>query len=107
MALVRLASRVRFAAVVLAAFAAMSLAQTAPPPANMPRPACSKPGEFPGRLASDRQIRAWQNELKAYGECVKKFADDQKAISELAIKAGNAAVEEYNAIVKAATDEMK
>jgi hypothetical protein len=99
--------RARIAVSLLAVFPLAALAQSAPPPANMPRPACAKPDEFPGRLASDRQLRAWQNDLKTYGDCVKKFVEEQKAASELAIKAANAAAEEFNALVKSATDEAK
>ena len=97
----------RLAAAVTTAAAASVFAQTAPDPASLPKPACTKPGEYPGRLASDRQVRTWQGEVRAYGDCIKKFAEEQRTIADLHVKAANAAIEEHNAVVKAATDEMK
>ena len=97
----------RLALLIGAAFAAPAFAQAPAPPPSMPKPACTKPDEFPGRLATDRARRAWDNEAKAYGDCVRKFVEDQRAISELAIKAANTAIEEYNAMMKAARAEME
>jgi hypothetical protein len=68
---------------------------------------CDKPDAFPGNLASEKQQRAWQKTMDAYGACTKKFADEQRAIAESAIKAGNDAVSEYNAEVQKAKDEIE
>jgi hypothetical protein len=95
-----------------AAFAA--LAQTpapAPSPAAsdapVPKHACTKPGDFPGALASDTQRRSWQKEYVGYTDCLKKFINDQKAIAEPHVKAYNAAVDEYNESVKVFNEQIE
>ena len=70
-----------------------------------PRMPCVKPDElFPGRLASDnaKEGRGGGTKvLDTYGECIKKFTPRTRGRSPTAakLKAGNEAVDEYNAIV--------
>lgn len=96
----------RHLAAVLALAPAIALAQTpaaAPAPAAVPKPNCQHPGDHPGRLASDNQVRNWSREARAYLECVKKFVDDQKALALPLLErakphqdAANAAIDLYN-----------
>jgi hypothetical protein len=65
--------------------------------------ACTKPDEYPGRLASDLRRNNWVKSANAYLECLKKYVQDQQAaynkIAEQAkphLEAANAAIEEYN-----------
>ena len=105
------------AAIAFAGMAAQAGAQTTPAapaaaaPASsapIPKPECgAKPGEYPGNLASDNQKRAWQKEYVAYIDCLKKFVEDQQALAEPHVKAANAAINEYNAGVKAYNDEIQ
>jgi len=104
------------AAIAFATLAAQAGAQTAPAessaaPASsapVPKPECgAKPGEYPGNLASDNQKRAWQKEYVAYIDCLKKFVEEQQALAEPHVKAANAAINEYNAGVKAYNDEIQ
>ena len=80
----------------LSVAAAGACAQAAPvtmpaiPPHN-----CAKP-ELPGRLASTTRISAFNKEYTAYSGCIKKYADDTKAMSNAAIAAGNGAIAEFN-----------
>jgi hypothetical protein len=93
-----------FASVLLALSASPALAQ------GIPKNTCVKPEEYPGRLASDTRQKTWQKSMEAYGECVKKFVADQKVIIDAATKAGNDAIEEYNALrnkAQAAIDKSK
>lgn len=81
----------------IAAFSLCAVAQT-PTPAAPPLVAastCVKP-EFSGRLATDTRMTAFNREFKAYGECVKKYVEQNKAIAEAATAAANRAVDEYN-----------
>jgi len=103
-------------AVAFAALAAQAGAQTAPAdssaaPASsapVPKPECgAKPGEYPGNLASDNQKRTWQKDFVAYIDCLKKFIQDQQALADPHVKAANAAINEYNAGVKAYNDEIQ
>jgi hypothetical protein len=57
---------------------------------------CVKP-PFSGRLASDPNLTIFNRQFKAYGECVKKYVDQNKAIANSATAAANRAVDEYNA----------
>ncbi|MBS0319956.1 MAG: hypothetical protein JSR18_05395 [Proteobacteria bacterium] len=98
-----------FGACCIASLATPAFAADAAPAASAAaatKNPCDKPDPFPGKLASDRQKTTWQKSLDAYGVCIKKFSDEQRAIAESAIKAGNDAVAEYNAVVQNAKDEI-
>lgn len=99
------------AGVALACAAAGSLSQQpaapAAPAAPVPRPACTKPGEFPGSLASDNQKRIWQKSYVDYVDCLKKFIGEQQALAEPHVKASNDAINEYNEGVKAYNAEIE
>lgn len=85
-------------AVCLAALALGAAAQSQPPAAGAPAVAahtCAKP-EYPGRLASDTRMKSFNREFKTYGDCIRKYVDDNRAIAEAATAAGNRAVDEYN-----------
>ena len=100
--------RILLAAVSLSAVASVSAQQSAPAPASNARPAmathgCKKPGDHPGRLASDTQRRNWVKDANDYLACLKKFALDQQAIAQPLFEqakpyadAANAAIEEHN-----------
>lgn len=88
---------------VLALFAAAAHAQQ---PAPVAAHGCKKPGEHPGRLASDNQRRNWIKDVNGYLECLKKYVSDQQAIAKPLLDqakphldAANAAVDEYNKAV--------
>ncbi|HEX3633564.1 MAG TPA: hypothetical protein VHZ01_13730 [Casimicrobiaceae bacterium] len=91
-----------FRPIFAASVAALSLcaaAQTTPPataaaPLVAPN-TCVKP-EFSGRLASDPNMTTFNRLFKAYGECVKAYVEQNKAIAEAATAAANRVVDEYN-----------
>jgi len=96
----------RFPPLVAAALAASALfvtpasAQDQPPPVTMPAVPphnCVKP-ETVGSLASQNQIRAFNKGYKAYSECIKKYVEDAKTLSNTALAQGNKAVDEFNAL---------
>lgn len=68
---------------------------------------CVRPGDVPGSLASDLQRRAWQKEYQTYGDCLKKFINDQRALAEPYNKASNTAIDEYNGAVKYFNDQIE
>ncbi|HSU43990.1 MAG TPA: hypothetical protein VLN42_07200 [Casimicrobiaceae bacterium] len=82
-------------------------AAPATPAAAPPKPECSKPGEYPGNLATDNQKRSWQKDFVAYVDCLKKFIEEQQALAEPHVKASNAAIAEYNAGVKEYNDQIQ
>ena len=91
--------------IALAATAAFALSQqpaapAAAPAAPVPKHACTKPGDFPGGLASENQRRNWQRGYVEYTDCLKKFINDQQALAEPHVKASNEAINEYNNGVK-------
>ena len=93
------------AGLALAASAAGALSQqpaapAATPAAPTPKHACTKPGDFPGGLASENQRRNWQRSYVEYTDCLKKFINDQQALAEPHVKASNEAINEYNNGVK-------
>ena len=76
--------------------APLAAAQDAP---AVPKPDCKRP-EFPGNLASDNQKRAFGKDVKAYGECIKKYVAAQQKEADLHVKAANEAAAAYNSAVK-------
>ena len=86
--------------------ASAAAAQQSPTPAPaaaaapIPKHSCTKPGDFPGSLATDNQRRNWQKGYVEYVDCLKKFINDQQALAEPHIKASNDAINDYNAGVK-------
>ena len=83
-------------------------AQTpAPAPASaVPKSTCVKPDRYPGRLASDNNKKQWEREVRAWGECMKKYVADLQVGIDASIKAANASIEEYNAGIKAFQEEV-
>jgi len=64
---------------------------------------CKKPGDHPGRLASDNNRRNWIKEANDYLACLKKYAVVQQAIAQPLFEqakphadAANAAIDEHN-----------
>lgn len=113
-------ARLLFAALSLALAATVSAQQAAPAaaPATTTAPAaslvhtCKRPGDHPGKLATDNHRRTWAKDANGYLECLKKFAMDQQAIGKPLIDqakphidAANAAVEEHNKAAAALKDE--
>ncbi|HYT97974.1 MAG TPA: hypothetical protein VEO36_11695 [Casimicrobiaceae bacterium] len=88
-------------------FATPAFGQAAAPPDAVAKPTCTKPGEFPGTLATDRQRQTWQKEYTAYSECMKKFISEQKALAEPYLKAYNAAIDEYNENIKVYNEQIE
>ena len=95
-----------FAGVALACAASGALSQQPAAPAAAPASApvakhsCTKPGDWPGGLASDNQRRNWQKSYVEYVDCLKKFISEQQALAEPHVKASNDAINEYNDGVK-------
>lgn len=107
-------------AAALSLFALAAAAQQAAPAPAAPAAtaiaphACQKPGEHPGRLASDNQRRAWVKNANGYLDCLKKFINDHQgtynAIVEKAkphLDAANATIDEYNKAVTAFKAEQE
>lgn len=91
-----------FRLIFTASIVALSLGAAAqtPPPATAAAPlvapnTCVKP-EYSGRLASDPKMTNFNRQFKAYGECVKAYVEQNKAIAEAATAAANRVVDEYN-----------
>jgi hypothetical protein len=82
-------------------------AQATAPASDIPKTTCVKPDHYPGRLASDTVKRNWTKDVNAWGECMKKYVADlqaqitvQQAQTDGWIKTANAAIVEYNNVVK-------
>jgi hypothetical protein len=89
---------------VLVASGAMAATPPAAETGDVPKPTCTKPGEFPGRLASERQSRQFQKDYVAFTDCLRKFALEQQKLAEPHIKASNDAINDYNDAVKRYND---
>jgi len=67
---------------------------------------CTKPGEHPGRLASDARRNAWFKTANAYLECLKKYIQEQQGAYNTILEQGkphldaaNASIDEFNKAV--------
>ncbi|MGQ5521850.1 hypothetical protein ACUHMQ_01165 [Chitinimonas sp. PSY-7] len=80
--------------------------ETAAPaaPAIAAKHSCTQP-ELPGKMASEMKKKNFTKRFKEYGECMKKYIDEQSATMKAANDAGNAAISEYNTYVKQVNDE--
>jgi hypothetical protein len=105
-------------AALAAAFAipVVALAQTpapaqsipAPPPGvEVPKPTCKRPDEYPGNLASDLRKKAWDKDVSAYIDCMKKFIEEQTGLgnahytaAQRAIESTNKDIQDFNAAKK-------
>jgi len=90
-----------------AAYAQSPAPASAAGDASVAKPNCTKPGDVPGSLASENQRRAWQRDYSAWGDCMKKFISDQRALAEPYNKASNAAIDDYNSTVKVYNDQIE
>ncbi|MEP7181814.1 MAG: hypothetical protein ABI886_06485 [Betaproteobacteria bacterium] len=98
----------------LALVAGTATAQQQPAPAAASKHACTKPGEHPGRLASDTQQKTWTRNVNAYLECLKKFVAEEQAIAKPLIEqskphidAANNAIDEYNKSAKEFREQLE
>jgi len=95
----------------LAAIASAGVFAQAPAPAaapaDLPKPKCEAPGDYPSKLSSENQRRMWGKSRDNYLECMKKFISEQQAAAEPHIKAGNAAIADYNAAIKRFNEQME
>lgn len=92
-----------------AAFATLAVAASAQQAAAPIAPvSCEKPGDHPGRLATDTMRRSWTRNANAYLDCLKKYIGEQQSAynsyvdkAKPHLDAANGAIEEYNKAVAA------
>ncbi len=88
------------AALALATTLAGAQSTEAPKPPDIPKPKCEPKPEFPGRVATDNQRRNFDRTYKAWDACMKAYLEERKAGMKAHENAANAAIEEYNTLVK-------
>ncbi len=98
------------AALTLAAIALTASIAGAQQPAasampTVPASTCVKP-DLPGAFADSRRFERFNKEGKAYSDCIKKYVDETKGLSDALIEAGNKAINEYNAFAKEVEERM-
>lgn len=74
-------------------------------PSTVTKPACKKP-EFPGKLASENQKKAFNKDIESFADCIKKYVAEQQKIADEHIKAANQAAADYNSAVKEIQSEI-
>ena len=76
---------------------AVPAATALPAGVAIPPPTCVKP-DYPQKFADQRRFDRFNKESKAYTDCVTKYVDEMKAISDAAVASGKALIDEYNAL---------
>lgn len=69
---------------------------SAPVPLPTIAPPNCKPPEYPGNLASNATITVFNRDYKAYGDCIRKYVEENRAWIAAVIDTNNRAVEDYN-----------
>jgi hypothetical protein len=93
---------------IAAAFIVGASAAYAQNPGDVPKPKCENKPEYPGRLAmtSDSRRKVFDRDMKAYKECMMAYIEDRKASIKANDAAANAAVDEYNGVMKKIQEEQ-
>ena len=92
----RIAVAHTLAAIAFTASIASAQQPVAPAAPAVPAMTCVKP-DLPNALADSRRLERFNKEGKAYSDCIKKYVEETKAVSDAMIEAGNKAINEYNA----------
>ncbi len=61
----------------------------------VPAHTCVAP-TFPPKDAANAKIVAFNTDYKAYGDCIKKYVDDNRAWINAVVENDNKAIDEYN-----------
>jgi hypothetical protein len=69
---------------------------------DVPKHKCEPKPEHPGRIAmqSDTRRKLLEREIKQYQECMNAYLDQRKAAMKANEENANAAIAEYNAVMK-------
>ncbi|HYC38371.1 MAG TPA: hypothetical protein VEC19_18230 [Usitatibacter sp.] len=75
-------------------------------PADVPRHKCEPIPQMPAKsLMADRMVRrTFDNDLKLYKECMNGYLDQRNAAIKANQDAANAAINEYNGVMKSLAD---
>jgi cbb3-type cytochrome oxidase cytochrome c subunit len=86
---------------ILAATAAFAATAALAQPTDVPKAACEPKPSYPGLKAmkSDVEVKAFENSMKTYKECVVKYISDRKTSAKQHQEAENAAAKEYNDVM--------
>ena len=103
------------AGVLAYSLAAPAFAQQPPAVADVPAVKCGEVPKLPGeRMMEDPSIRRrFERDIKTYGECVKAYVAERQASANALqaqakahAEAANAAVNDYNAVLKKLNDSQ-
>lgn len=77
-------------------------------PADIPKPKCENKPDYPGRLAmqSDSRRKTFDRDMKNYKDCMMAYIEDRKNAIKANDAAANAAVDEYNNLMKKIQEEQ-
>lgn len=73
---------------------------------EVPKPRCEPVPVMPARsLMADKMVkRTFDNDLKNYKDCMTGYLDQRKAVIAANTEAANAAINDFNAVMKALND---
>ncbi len=93
----------------LAAFLLAAVTTPFAQPMDVPKPKCEPTPEYPGRLAmqSDSRRKSFERELAVYKECMDKYLADRKASLKANEDGANAAISDYNSVMKKINEAQK
>ncbi|MGZ5080250.1 MAG: hypothetical protein ACXWHZ_12440 [Usitatibacter sp.] len=85
--------------------AATAFAQS---PVEVQKPKCEPKPDYPGRLGMtvDSKRKVFDRDMKTYKECMMAYIEERKAAIKANDAAANAAVDEYNGLMKKIQEEQ-
>jgi hypothetical protein len=85
--------------------AATAFAQS---PGEVQKPKCEPKPDYPGRLGMtvDTKRKVFDRDMKAYKDCMMAYIEDRKVAIKANDAAANAAVDEYNGLMKKIQEEQ-
>ena len=74
--------------------------------ANVAKHKCGELPVWPGRKAADLQRRGFETGMKTYGDCIRGYIDDRRAVIRANEAVARTAIEDYNSALEAARADV-
>ncbi len=69
---------------------------------EIPKPKCEPKPQLPGQMMRQdtMSMRRFNQDVKNYKDCIMAYVEERRKVSQANTDAGNAAIEEYNQLMK-------
>jgi hypothetical protein len=74
--------------------------------ANVAKHKCGELPTWPGKKAPDTQRARFENNMKTYGDCIRVYIDERRAVIKANEAVARAAIEDYNNVLEGARADV-